>query len=97
MIHKQSEMFDERFDGADYKDKRDRPRLTGQLRRIYAFMCDGNWHTLDSIARGTKVPHNSASAQYRNLRKKRFGGHTIDKKYKGNGLYLYRLNKNTGE
>ena len=87
----QREMFDQRFDGSNICDPRDRPRLSGQLRRIFVYMKDGNWYTLRSVAEGTKAPESSVSAQIRNLRKKRFGKHKVDKKYLGNGLYHYRL------
>ena len=91
----QRDMFDKRFDGSDIVDARDRPRLAGQLRRIFAYMKDGNWYTLRSIAEGTKCPEASASAQIRNLKKKRFGEHTIKKQHIGNGVWLYRLIVNT--
>lgn len=87
----QRDMFDKRFDGSDIVDARDRPRLAGQLRRIFAYMKDGNWYTLRSVAEGTRCPEASASAQIRNLKKKRFGEHIIEKKHSGNGLWHYRL------
>ena len=94
MNYQQRDMFNKRFDGADYKDKRDRPRLTGQLKRIWAYMLDGNWYTLRSIAEGVKAPESSVSGQMRNLRKPLFGRHTIEKEKIGGGLYHYRLVRN---
>lgn len=79
------------FDGSDYKHERDSARLSGQLLRIWDAMRNGQWRTLDEIASMTRTPHSSASAQLRNLRKEKFGSHTIEKRYTDDGLYLYRL------
>lgn len=82
------------FDGADYEAKFDAERLTGQLRRVYDLMKDGKWRSLDEISMRTSAPHASVSAQLRNLRKLKFGGHTVDKKRFGAtnlGFYKYRL------
>ena len=86
-------MFNQRFDGDDYVDERDRPRLTGQLRRIFAAVSDGEWYTLGEIAECTGDPEASISAQLRHLRKPRFGAHTVDRKHLGGGLYSYRLGR----
>ena len=80
-----------RFDGADYDDKRDRERLTGQIQRVFRCMSDGRWRTLDQIRQITGDPAASISAQLRHLRKEKFGGHTVEKRHKGSGLYEYRL------
>jgi len=78
------------FDGSDVTEA-DAPRLTGQLQRIYDYIKDGEWHTLQQIASTTGAPEASVSAQLRNLRKPRFGAHQITKTHVGEGLYLYRL------
>jgi len=88
---KQQGLSDARFDGDDYKHERDSARLTGQIRRVHDLMLDGAWRTLDEVSDATGDPHSSVSAQLRNLRKKRFGGHNIERKYVGGGLYSYRL------
>jgi hypothetical protein len=80
-----------RFDGADYVHERDSHRLTGQILEIYALMSDGRWRTLAAIESATGAPQASVSAQLRNLRKKRFGEHTIDRRHVGGGLYEYRI------
>lgn len=83
-----------RFAGADYDHRRDAPRLTGQLLRVWEAMCHGEWRTLDELHRSTGDPHASISAQLRHLRKPRFGGHTVEKQHRGDpaaGLYEYRL------
>lgn len=80
-----------RFDGAGYDAKRDNVRLSGQLERVFNLMSDGRWRSLNAIAQLTGDPAASISAQLRHLRKARFGGHTVEKHYCGNGLYTYRL------
>ena len=80
-----------RFDGSDYEHKRDGIRLTGQLERVFNVMRFGQWVSLQELAHKAKCPEASASAQLRNLRKERFGGFEIEKKYANNGLFLYRL------
>ncbi len=84
------------FDGADYLPERDRERLTGQLQRVFRCMSDGAWRTLHQISRLTGDPEPSISAQLRHLRKPRFGSHTVERNYLGNGLYQYRLSVNRG-
>lgn len=80
-----------RFDGADYVPPRDDPRLTSQHQRLRALMQDGEWRTLNEIARQTGDPEASMSAQLRHLRKKRFGGHQVERRHEGGGLYKYRV------
>lgn len=84
-------MTDTKFDGDDYIHNRDKARLTGQLHRIYFYIVDGKWVTLKQIAEFTGAPEASISAQLRNLRKERFGAHTIEKEFVENGIYRYRL------
>lgn len=80
-----------RFAGADYRPVRDDARLTGQLQRVFDLMKDGRWRTLGEIAAATNDPEASISAQLRHLKKDRFGAHTVNKDYVGNGLYRYQL------
>lgn len=79
------------FDGADYVPDRDDRRLTAQLSRISALMADQAWRSLGEIAGKTGDPTPSISAQLRHLRKARFGAHTVNRRYCGNGLYEYQL------
>lgn len=83
------------FNGDDYQPKRDDVRLTGQIKRIFGCMKDGQWRSLGQIAGITGDPEASVSAQLRHLRKKRFGGHKLEKVYKSKGLYHYKLTVNT--
>ncbi len=80
-----------RFDGADYRPDRDDARLTGQLQDIFTLMKDGQFRTLERIAFVTNHPPASISAQLRHLRRKRFGAHTVNRRYDGGGLYSYQL------
>ena len=83
--------FSLRFDGSDYVHKRDGIRLTGQLERVFDVMKSGQWISLRELSDRAKCPEASASAQMRNLRKERFGGFEVEKKYTHLGLFLYRL------
>jgi hypothetical protein len=82
-----------KFDGA-YVTQKDDKRLSGQQKDIFDYMKDGQWYRLKDVADSTGYPENSVSAQIRNLRKPKFGGHTVETRYvktgKG-GLYEYRL------
>lgn len=82
---------DPHFDGETYLENRDHKRLTGQLWAVYNFVKDGNWHSLQEIAEAIKEPVPSVSTRLRDLRKKRFGSHTIERRHVKNGLHEYRL------
>jgi hypothetical protein len=85
-------LYKPQFDGSDYEPEEDKARLTGQIYRVYEVMREGEWKTLSEISvEASPCPQASASAQLRNLRKKRFGGHLIEKKNMGRGLWKYRL------
>jgi len=80
------------FDGHDYQSELDKVRLTGQMKRVYDLMKDGRRRNLAQIAARTGDPEGSISAQLRNLRKIRFGGHDVRKERVGNpmsGMYVY--------
>ena len=79
------------FDGATYESGRDRGRLFAQLQRVKALMSDHGWHTLGELERRTGDPQASVSARIRDLRKPRFGGHVIERRYVADGLHEYRL------
>jgi len=78
------------FDGETY-DKSDQDRLRSQLERVRKLMSDGKWHTLGSISIELGYPEASVSARLRDLRKPKFGGHTVERKHMGRGLWLYRM------
>lgn len=79
------------FNGADYKHERDSKRLTNQYNRIFNLMADGKFRSLSEIAALTGHHESSISAQLRHMRKPRFGSHTVNRSYKGKGLYEYQL------
>lgn len=83
-----------RFNGPEYAPEHDQARLSGQILRIFEFMRDGAFRTLPEIANATRSPAASVSAQLRHLRKPRFGGHTVNKRHRGErsaGLWEYQL------
>ncbi len=79
------------FNGDDYIPARDEIRLSGQLRKIFALMQDGQRRTLENISALTGEPPASVSAQLRHLRKPRFGGYRVNKYHMGAGLYEYEV------
>lgn len=79
------------FGGVTYNAARDSARLTGQLGQVRQVLSDRQWHTLDEIARRVGGSEAGVSARLRDLRKFRFGQHTIDRQYVGAGQWRYRL------
>jgi len=80
-----------RFDGPDYVPARDQVRLSSQYLRVYNLMTDHKWRSLSEIEEAAGGTIASVSARLRDMRKPRFGSHTIEKKYVENGLWLYRM------
>jgi hypothetical protein len=82
------------FDGVTIVPEFDRIRLGKQLRRVLQCLLIGDWLTLAEIRHRTRDPEASISARIRDLRKPKFGGHTIDRRRRGepsDGLWEYRL------
>ena len=82
------------FDGETYEPDKDFVRLTGQLGRVYEFMRDARWHTIPEISVGAEGSEASVSARLRDLRKKKFGSHTVERRRRGegrSGFFEYRL------
>jgi len=82
------------FDGKTYDPKHDLERLTTQLGRVYDAMERGLWFTLAEISTLTGDPEASVSARVRDLRKKKFGGYTIERRRRGDpklGIWEYKL------
>jgi len=78
------------FEGATYDEVLDKDRLLTQLDKIYEAIKDGNWYSLAQLASMTGAPEASVSAQLRNLRKQKHGGHIIDRRRVYN-FYEYSL------
>ena len=91
MIAGQDDMAGLHFDGATYDHARDAARLGDQMQAVFAAMKDGQYRTLSDIARMTGAPEASVSARLRDLRKPRFGGHTVSRQYLRRGLFQYQL------
>jgi hypothetical protein len=56
----------------------DVPRLSLQLVRVFELMKDAKYRTLREVADLTGCLETSASARLRDLRKPKFGGHTVE-------------------
>lgn len=82
------------FGGTTYSEAMDGPRLTQQYQRAFACMADGQWRTLEALADAVGAPTHSVSARLRDMRKKRFGAHLVERKHITGGLYEYRLRIN---
>lgn len=80
-----------KFSGPAYDHERDSERLSQQHLRVRELMLDGKWRTLDQISEATGDPPASVSAQLRHLRKERFGGYLVEKRYISRGLFEYRV------
>lgn len=79
------------FDGDSYDSSRDRSRLSLQLERVRTILGDGSWHTLAELEERLGHPQASISARLRDMRKARYGGHTIERRYINRGLWEYRM------
>jgi hypothetical protein len=87
----QTQQLSLEFDGPTYAPDRDGARLRRQLTTVWEFMCDQHWATLPEIAEATGYPEASISARLRDLRKVRFGGHTVHRHCLGKGLWEYKV------
>lgn len=91
-----------RFDGATFSQSLDGARLGRQLLAVRDLLQDGKWWTLAELEQTLdyQYPNASISSRIRDLRKPRFGGHTIERRrassldigygYKS-GTWFYRM------
>lgn len=82
------------FDGPNYSDQHDAVRLSGQLARVFETMRDQVWRTVPELAEIIGGSHTGISARLRDLRKAKFGGHTVDSRRRGDpraGVWEFRL------
>ena len=80
------------FDGNTYEPELDRDRLSTQLIAVKKLMSDGRWRTLDDIACLVAGSVPSISARLRDLRKAKYGFHTVDRRrIHSSGRFEYRL------
>lgn len=89
----QPSMFDTQpaFDGATFDAKRDGDRLSRLFDRVRALMLDGTWRTLPEIQARCGGSEASCSARLRDLRKGKFGGYQVDRRYRAAGVWEYRV------
>jgi len=80
-----------RFDGRTYEPKHDQKRLSGQLGRVFHLMKAGDWWTLETLAQHCGGTAASISARIRDLRKERFGTHTVERRRRTEGTHEYRI------
>jgi hypothetical protein len=80
------------FDGSTFDPERDAIRLTGQLKKVYEVMKDGQWYTLKYVSSAIGYASEAAiSARMRDFRKAKFGGHQVERRNLNGGLWQYRL------
>ena len=81
------------FDGETYDSGQDKLRLSTQLGRVFHAMTGGEWWTLEILSSVTRAPEASVSARLRDLKKKKFGGMTIERRRseRYQGLWDYRM------
>ena len=79
------------FDGKTYEPKLDHARLGAQLLAVKMLMADGAWRTAADLEAATGYNWASISARLRDLRKPKFGGHTVERRRVIGGLFEYRL------
>lgn len=82
-------------DGKTYDAALDKPRLNKQLQAVHEFMQPGQWVTLFEISAAVNAPEQSVSARLRDLRKEKFGSHTVERRRRpgqeDRGVWEYRL------
>lgn len=88
------------FGGKTYDATFDYDRLSKQMKIVYDFIKDGQFHTLKEMSKATSVPEASLSARLRDFRREKYGANIILKRHVGdryNGLFEYRFveNKNS--
>jgi hypothetical protein len=84
------------FDGETYEHDVDYHRLKGQLQRVFALMMDRQWRTLQEVHASVGGSETGCSARLRDLRKERFGGHTVLIRRVGSrseGRFEYQLHR----
>ncbi len=88
------------FDGVTYEPKFDATRLRGEMARVYNVMKHGYWRSICEIRgeihdRFHKLDSETGiSARLRDLRKAKFGSHTVNRRRRGEasrGIWEYQL------
>ena len=82
------------FDGITINDERDNGRLNKQFMAVKMLIVNyPGWLTLAEIAKYTGYPEASVSARLRDLRKAKFGGYNVERKYVERGIWAYRVTR----
>ena len=82
------------FDGRTIEHEHDHVRLTRLLDRVIDLMKDEKYRTIDEIKAVTGGSECSLTARLRDLRKAKFGKHTVNRRRRGepgDGLHEYQL------
>lgn len=85
----------ELFEGVTYEAALDYGRLSTQLAKVFTCMKDSKWRTLSEIQEIIRCGSEAGiSARLRDLRKSKWGEHTINRRRRGTpelGLWEYQL------
>lgn len=80
------------FDGETFDQSKDGPRLGRQLDAVLSLMRDGRWRSIPEILAAIGMGSEAGiSARLRDLRKPKFGCHTVERRRRVGGLWEYRL------
>ena len=79
------------FDGATFDPAQDGERLETALDKTRRLMRTGRWWTLAELAQAVGCSEAGVSARVRDLKKPKFGGHTMETKRVSGGLFMYRM------
>lgn len=81
------------FDGSSYNPVFDFERLSKQAKIVFSLLKKGQWITLEEISKKTGFGTASISARFRDFRKEKFGGLTVQKRRSpfSRNHYQYRL------
>jgi hypothetical protein len=87
------------FDGQTYEAQFDQIRLAGQMKAVFDLMSDGKWRSLSEVHAIVGGSESGVGARTRDLRKKRWGSHTVLRRRREPaeaGLFEYKLIRNEG-
>jgi hypothetical protein len=80
------------FDGVTYDSRYDYERLASQLVRVRSMLlAEPYWHTLPELLERVGGSATGISARIRDLRKEKFGGHTVETRRVSGGSWEYRI------
>ena len=71
--------------------ERDGQRLATLQARVAEAVADGDWWSLQNLARETGGSEAAVSARLRDMRKAKYGGHQVHRQHLAHGLWVYSL------